>query len=873
MDNFRVDKDATLNAFEFYERHKTDRKFYNLFEEDSSDEEIQVTKQKVDPRPTTPINVAIKKPPKDHGEITKCFRERLRLTNDSKYVSTEDQNQLADVLTMAIISVWPAHRKQGADPFLNDSGNVELQRRVAVYVIETVENLFYHYTAKAEEMNKRAIFSAEANISRLKTQLLQEANDSLDILKVRRKLAEKMREIADDDWLEQQPIGTDLVSMLSSIKGVDDAETKVLVERSYQLFIQKQVSEMNGTLASNSSTWFPPKELISVLKSIEERKTTNENNQQSTTATVDDKAVPAVERVANQNIGKDVKIFHRFDSMPDLQADSEYVEEFQTAKDCIPERRQSVSQLIIKNTVKAKELAEQNLSLYDDVHKLVHDKMKKEKVVAKDEVSPLLQSNFSIEKRKKPSYNILMNNSKIAMEESMSTVQSVSNQSSAFTDISSNNSELNGVSIQGDQPNIINVNIPGTGIVQICDAQICNKLKETELILKKFPTSFNELIGEITEEEAKELDAHLFAGVEIQDVYDEITKTISKDHLEFDKDDCVEHCALETFRPKEDLYLSNMLQSKMNKKLINTNLMKELQPPWHEFDTADKWRNEPKFAGMGREDILKINSTLSHAGGKLSRHRISSAMQQDKMSTTTIGGGVSGGGAGGGVGKLAKSYSAWMSWYKTNINTDDYKKFISRKDTDFLAQIFHMYESENESDEEEERNRRKTSADIAKLKEHQRKKEELWRSKVRYQNGYWNAQCVSLGGLGREPSLTDFDVDEEIRNTVESDAVEEVSPYILLQDRFETLWQILKMTNQMKVDMTMKYSSKKSLHEITEVLEHMEQAAELIVEREALLTKLEAFEKFASDPNRFFEKGPNGLSIARLNESTTREKN
>ena len=33
----------------------------------------------------------------------------------------------------------------------------------------------------------------------------------------------------------------------------------------------------------------------------------------------------------------------------------------------------------------------------------------------------------------------------------------------------------------------------------------------------------------------KKLDQHLFAAEEIQDVYDEITKTMSQDHLQFDK--------------------------------------------------------------------------------------------------------------------------------------------------------------------------------------------------------------------------------------------------------------------------------------------------------------------------------------------------
>ena len=39
------------------------------------------------------------------------------------------------------------------------------------------------------------------------------------------------------------------------------------------------------------------------------------------------------------------------------------------------------------------------------------------------------------------------------------------------------------------------------------------------------------------------------------------------------------------------------------------------------------------------------------------------------------------------------------------------------------------------------------------------------------------------------------------------------------------------------------------------MVEHWETVSDLIVEREGLLSKLEAFESVASDPNRFFEKG------------------
>ena len=49
-----------------------------------------------------------------------------------------------------------------------------------------------------------------------------------------------------------------------------------------------------------------------------------------------------------------------------------------------------------------------------------------------------------------------------------------------------------------------------------------------------------------------------------------------------------------------------------------------------------------------------------------------------------------------------------------------------------------------------------------------------------------------------------------------------------------------------------------------------ERATRLILKRESLMAQLESFERSASDPNRFFEKGSRGSSVARLEEAKIR---
>ena len=43
--------------------------------------------------------------------------------------------------------------------------------------------------------------------------------------------------------------------------------------------------------------------------------------------------------------------------------------------------------------------------------------------------------------------------------------------------------------------------------------------------------------------------------------------------------------------------------------------------------------------------------------------------------------------------------------------------------------------------------------------------------------------------------------------------------------------------------------------EVLQAVDEWDDAADMIVEREKIIAKLEKFERLASDPNRFFEKG------------------
>jgi len=90
------------------------------------------------------------------------------------------------------------------------------------------------------------------------------------------------------------------------------------------------------------------------------------------------------------------------------------------------------------------------------------------------------------------------------------------------------------------------------------------------------------------------------------------------------------------------------------------------------------------------------------------------------------------------------------------------------------------------------------------------------------------------------------------------------------QDRLERVWTSLRMPDNKKLDMAIKYSSDDYHSKLDGAIESWERITEIILQRENLIAKLENFERLASDPNRFFEKGYRGSSVARLDEARIR---
>ncbi|XP_062501394.1 coiled-coil domain-containing protein 87-like [Corticium candelabrum] len=100
---------------------------------------------------------------------------------------------------------------------------------------------------------------------------------------------------------------------------------------------------------------------------------------------------------------------------------------------------------------------------------------------------------------------------------------------------------------------------------------------------------------------------------------------------------------------------------------------------------------------------------------------------------------------------------------------------------------------------------------------------------------------------------------------------DEESKDVSRQDRFEAIWASLKMPEHQRLDMVIKHSTNDRGH-VGQALDLWESAAQAVVKRESIISELELFERQASDPGRFFEKGTVGSSSYRLAEAKGREK-
>ncbi|ESP00590.1 hypothetical protein LOTGIDRAFT_157869 [Lottia gigantea] len=859
-------------------------------------------------RPVTPINEEIKVQPYSFEKLAKYLRRRIAVKSDVSYLSVEDQKDLSAIIMAEVSNIWPDIRRQIDDPFLTPEENKELNRRIAVHIVTVAEKLFQHYIQKAKVLNERGVFSGPANMSRLKAQLALDSNKFFNILMIRRYIVKDIRGANGDD---ESPRNGEVSFLTSARTGhaptttvppegrltyqgmINHSRPKSKLKKHKVQSVDQQVKEMTSCMPSLDT-----RKLLDLVADLPERglTTPSEDNREAPSRiseTESRASYQSLEEISRKRI-----LQKRSESMGNIMAASEtLLEEMGFNADQIRTDQLLQSELDIlerekvllkkKGVVTVKKEIKPGTREYitNDLQQLISKPEQTDETVD-EELPPLLQAITR---------NARHDDVKVRMEKKMKELEEEERKRKEDETIVIRKPTQ-------PQPATISSKISDKLMVKTSDVRVSERVCMSSIVLDKYSTVYNDLLEEIDPAAIISLDKNLFLSEEIREVYKEINKTIPNDHLTLDADAMFMNGA-ENINFTGTM-ASASLQKKPSERVINPKFTKDSKAPWGTADPKT-WANIPEGFEQYKNSYKEEDSKKPNMNN--TNFTMTNTNPTNPTSTSNLTELPPG---------TNQKISSWLTWWKNTVTSDDYMKYLSTQETDYLGALYHFYDSDDEDDVDgmpgqSHRGPMSRSSFHSKYypvesKERQEKRKELQKEKEEYNSGYWNVKTVLLGGLGRDPLLDENTEEKEVvkekpqsaktlseraaaarqakasvghsrgpsafsKSTVSPELgkmspIKEVSP----QDRLEKVWTALLMPDNLKLDMAIKYSCNKFFLKLPEAIDHWEHVTESILKRETLIEKLEKFERKASDPNRFFEKGHGGSSVKRLEEAKNR---
>ncbi|XP_078484388.1 coiled-coil domain-containing protein 87-like isoform X1 [Ciona intestinalis] len=658
-----------------------------------------------DERPLTPINESIQTPPKSFASLSSHIRKRVHPRPHWDFISTEDQESLAAIILGEANVVWTALRKQVPDPFLMDWQNKELQRRIMVHIVTVCEQLFLYYCGHLKVLNARGVFSEAANVSRIRGQIAVDAGKYMNILAIRRHIVADIKksfkhkhQLAKVDM--DAPAITTLPSSLSFRALMRKSRPKIEKEHLFNMGIEIKDMKNQMPAIDFRKTYSSLQRLIPVKRFY--------SDDEMLDSDVDDQDGGDVD-VEEEGRFKRVR---KWDSEPQLATNwtEEHVENASPTphpQSRIESRATMKTPIQLKSTVRASSAPKINYKGLSDSHLPILPSPREDLMIMmrkqrKEETSDL-DDGTNV-----PALIQAITRREIDDEK----MRNLKKEEKSFVKAQFDH-EVAPPPPKYQQPSIKEVKLPGLSnpvdgsptIVRTSNEQISDKVELPTITLTTCGPLYNDLTGEISPSIVKELDSNLFHGQELKEVYGEIMKTVPDDHLMFDNDAVV-------VTPVKEIDMSKIRMKHTN---TNNNQHQPINPMLKMAQTQPQWEGEGDWKYHQPTD-----SVVSHG----TNH------------------------------KTSREYASWLAWWKATINTDDYLKYLSTQDSDFLGAIFHFYDSEAS---ESVAGMSSNSARVKAQKEYEMKVEKIQASKEHYVRGLWNVNSVILGGLGKLPELDDDD--------------------------------------------------------------------------------------------------------------------
>jgi hypothetical protein len=380
------------------------------------------------------------------------------------------------------------------------------------------------------------------------------------------------------------------------------------------------------------------------------------------------------------------------------------------------------------------------------------------------------------------------------------------------------------------QPDVVRVVLPNNESAMVSDICVSERKPWSSLNLQSYGPICEGLKEDLSQEEAVVLDQAVKQGNELHHVYEAIGTTLQHDHMEFDSDSNVLSC-MEKKVCLDAALASSTLCHRHSRRIVNPSLQQSMNPPWWGTD-KEEWLSSQYHGATVKE--------------------VSSAVEVARV-----------------PGSLRKSRANKTLWQST-INTDDFFRFVMSKQSDYLGLVYHLYDSDCDSEEEEKMEIKRKEEEIRTKRIRERKKvlRTLQHEKDKFDEGFWNTRTITMGGLGQPPTNPFQEVAEQgIAVTPTSFSTLDSQHQL----RLNSIWNRLQYPETAKMDMAVKYTSEQYRFRMDNILGLWEKACEEIENRESVLLRLEKFEETASRPNRFF-KGPQASAAYRLQEARERAK-
>ena len=334
------------------------------------------------------------------------------------------------------------------------------------------------------------------------------------------------------------------------------------------------------------------------------------------------------------------------------------------------------------------------------------------------------------------------------------------------------------------QPVTVTLKLRNQVVVQAAGVRVSERKFLDSFHVEGTEALYNHLAGELEPHLIEKMDTDRFVGNSIREVYKELMSSVSTDHFSFDQGPLIEPAASKDWSM---FLVSAFLRQEQQYHVINPKL-------------ASLYSQRPNPLQSNPDRTSSLASLQASKGWEVPLNKTSG-----------------------------------MNWWKATLSVDDYFKYLTNQETDFLHVIFQMYKEEAPVEI------------IAPVKESlkiQHPPPLLEDEEPDFVPGEWDWNTV----LGH--SL------ETKRTNLPGEPLKIHS----LQKRLERLWSILEVPNKDRLDMAIKYSSNARLRQLPSLVSAWEQTLRPIQLRETWLGKLEWFELQASDPNRFFQKTDTELS-------------